>query len=34
MNYQGEPKGITRAKLVKEVAKQLGNFLEVCALRS
>ena len=31
MNYQEEPKGITRAKLVNEIAKRLENFIEVCA---
>ena len=31
MNYQEIPKGITRAKLVTEVAKQLEKFIEVCA---
>ena len=30
MGYQEEPKGITRAKLVKEIAKQLEKFIEVC----
>ena len=31
VNYQGDPKGINRAKLVKEIAKQLKNFIEVRA---
>jgi len=34
VNYRLQPKGITRAKLVKEIAKQLRNFIEVRTLRT